>query len=224
VILHEMGHVLGIGTIWDTLGLVENGPGGTINFTGPTAVGAYQTIFGVSDNFVPVETDGGPGTAGGHWDEETFDNELMTGFLNGGVSNPISTVTIGALADMGYTVNMAAADPYSAPSSVRTGDGIDSSSSESGSGVGLVDDEVDDDLDEVPDIDDDMNEVPDVDDDMVDTDDDDVEDGDDMDENCPESDDDDEEDDSTDDPTATGDDSDDIDLIMSDIGSVFELV
>ena len=30
----------------------------------------------------PVEQDGGSGTAGSHWDEETFGNELMTGYVN----------------------------------------------------------------------------------------------------------------------------------------------
>ncbi len=123
VIVHEMGHVLGIGTIWDSLGLVQD-VGTEIHFTGARAVAEYNAIFGTSGNFVPVETDGGAGTAGGHWDEETFDNELMTGYLNGGTQNPISRVTVGALADMGYTVNMAAADSFTAPRSARSKDTI----------------------------------------------------------------------------------------------------
>ena len=125
VILHEMGHVIGIGTIWGTLGLTQN-VGNEIRFTGSQAVAEYQSIFRTSDNFVPVETDGGPGTAGGHWDEETFANELMTGFLDGGVANPISRVTVGALADMGYSVNLAAADAYAPPAggSLRKGGNI----------------------------------------------------------------------------------------------------
>ncbi|MFP6765405.1 MAG: leishmanolysin-related zinc metalloendopeptidase, partial [Planctomycetaceae bacterium] len=124
VILHEMGHVIGIGTIWGNLGLTQNA-GDEIHFTGSQAIAEYQSIFNTSDNFVPVETDGGPGTAGGHWDEETFANELMTGFLDGGVTNPISRITVGALADMGYQVNLNAADPYSPPapgSSRKTGE------------------------------------------------------------------------------------------------------
>jgi hypothetical protein len=112
VILHEMGHVIGIGTIWQNLNLVQT-VGSEIRFTGANAVAEYNAIFGTTGNFVPVETDGGPGTAGGHWDEAVFNNELMTGFLNGGVQNPISRVTVGALRDMGYQVNLSAADPYS---------------------------------------------------------------------------------------------------------------
>ena len=53
---------------------------------------------------VPLETTGGAGTAGGHWLETVFGNELMTGFIDRGV-NPISRITVGAFQDMGYTVN-----------------------------------------------------------------------------------------------------------------------
>ena len=38
----------------------------------------------------------GPGPANSHWDEDTFFNELMTGFLNGASSkfvNPMSRMT-----------------------------------------------------------------------------------------------------------------------------------
>lgn len=123
VILHEMGHVLGIGTIWEDRNLVST-VGSEIHFTGARAVAEYNAIFGTTGNFVPVETDGGPGTAGGHWDEAIFDNELMSGYLNGGTQNPISRVTVGALADMGYQVNMNAADAYTAPRSARTKDTV----------------------------------------------------------------------------------------------------
>ena len=122
VILHAMGHVIGIGTIWSALNLVQD-VGSNIHFVGATAVAEYNNIFNTNGNFVPVETNGGPGTAGGHWDEETFDNELMTGYLNGGQANPISRITIGALADMGYQVILNAADPYTPSLSVRSGDG-----------------------------------------------------------------------------------------------------
>jgi hypothetical protein len=39
----------------------------------------------------------------------------MTGFLDVGVANPLSRVTAASLADLGYSVNIAAADPYTAP-------------------------------------------------------------------------------------------------------------
>lgn len=45
------------------------------------------------------------GTAGGHWDEVCMDNELMTGYLNGGQVNPISVLTAATLDDLGYSVD-----------------------------------------------------------------------------------------------------------------------
>ena len=52
---------------------------------------------------IPVEQDGGSGTAGSHWDEETFDNELMTGYINDG-SNPFSAMSAASFADLGYVL------------------------------------------------------------------------------------------------------------------------
>jgi RTX calcium-binding nonapeptide repeat (4 copies)/Leishmanolysin len=115
VILHEMGHILGIGTIWDQLGLLNSAG----NYIGAHGLAEYRVLSGnPSASSVPIEHDFGPGTAGGHWDEDTFNAELMTGFVeSAGVAMPISRMTIGALQDFGYTVNYAAADPYSLPGS-----------------------------------------------------------------------------------------------------------
>ena len=56
----------------------------------------------------------GPGTADSHWRETIFGNELMTGYLNSG-TNPLSAVTVGSLADLGYGVDLAAADTFGTP-------------------------------------------------------------------------------------------------------------
>ena len=119
VILHEMGHVLGIGTIWSDQRLVPQ-VGNEYRFTGRNAVAQYDALFGVTTAYVPVEAGGGSGTAGSHWSDSVFGNELMTGYINAGVMNPLSRVTIGSLQDLGYTVNYAAADPYTPPTSSRT--------------------------------------------------------------------------------------------------------
>ena len=77
VILHEIGHILGIGTIWSLLGL-KNGAG---DYIGVHGLAEYRALLGnPSAASVPIEHDGGPGTAGAHWDEDTFNAELMTGF------------------------------------------------------------------------------------------------------------------------------------------------
>ena len=61
---------------------------------------------------------GGEGTRDGHWRESVFRTELMTGWIGSG-TNPMSTMTIASLRDLGYAVNMAAADAYTLPA--RTG-------------------------------------------------------------------------------------------------------
>jgi RTX calcium-binding nonapeptide repeat (4 copies)/FG-GAP-like repeat/Bacterial pre-peptidase C-terminal domain len=135
VILHEMGHVLGIGTMWDLTGQVIE----VADATKPTGID-YRYVGGgalieyrlLSNNpaasYIQVEsTLGGGGTIGGHWDEGSqvpgqpkgFDNELMTGFTDsdnelGFVETimPISRMTIAALRDQGYQVDLGHADPY----------------------------------------------------------------------------------------------------------------
>lgn len=116
VILHEMGHVLGIGTLWERFGLVNytSGCPSAPRYSGSSARSEWNA-FGGSGN-IPVENNGGQGTACGHWDEETFDSELMTGFIEQSGAIPLSRMTAGTLEDMDYTVNKNATDPYSLPS------------------------------------------------------------------------------------------------------------
>lgn len=116
VILHEMGHVLGIGTIWRTLGLLTGAGGADPFFTGASALAAFESVGG--DDYdgdpVPVENMGGGGTRDSHWRESVFDNELMTGFLDSS-PNPLSVVTVSSLEDLGYTVAVELSDPYVLP-------------------------------------------------------------------------------------------------------------
>jgi hypothetical protein len=58
-----------------------------------------------------VENTGEQGTPDGHWRESVMGNELMTGYI-AGTPNPLSLVTVESLADQGYSVSTAAADPY----------------------------------------------------------------------------------------------------------------
>ncbi len=107
VILHEIGHVLGIGTLWDGFGLLNG-----FNYTGTNALAEYRALVG-SANGIPVEDVGGSGSVLSHWRETVFDTELMTSIAEAaGVLTPISRMTIASLDDLGYTVNLAAADPY----------------------------------------------------------------------------------------------------------------
>ena len=124
VILHEMGHVLGIGTLWDAAGAGHS----NLDYKGDGADCSSTTSFTVKPSFngaaagfeygalggegqPPVEDGYGAGTKCGHWDEELFAEELMTGYLDAG-SVPLSRLTIASLADMGYGVNYDAAEDY----------------------------------------------------------------------------------------------------------------
>jgi len=129
VILHEMGHVIGIGTLWPLLGFLQNpslpsSPGVDTHFTGPMAIAAFDALGGTSYTGgakVPVEnTQGGQGTRDGHWRESTFDEELMTGFTDTG-GMPLSSMTVASLWDLGYAVNLDAADPYVHTFTLRAG-------------------------------------------------------------------------------------------------------
>jgi hypothetical protein len=115
VITHEMGHVLGIGTIWSAKGLL-NGAGTTNpTFTGTAAMKEYGKLRGLpAGKAVPVENIGGPGTRDSHWREDVFRNELMTGFV-GASGNPMSRMTVASLQDLGYVVDMGAAEQYALP-------------------------------------------------------------------------------------------------------------
>lgn len=123
VVTHEMGHVLGYGTLWSSLGLLADpsSQGGLDPyFTGPLAIAAFDSLGGITHvgGKVPVEDQGGPGTADSHWRETTFGNELMTGYVNLG-SNPLSAVSIASMADLGYTVDYSSADPYTIFAPIR---------------------------------------------------------------------------------------------------------
>lgn len=125
VILHEMGHVLGFGSLWQpspqiNIDLLDNPCPGNASappgFKGASAVIEFG-VLGKTGN-PPIETNGGQGTQCSHWDEDFFDNELMTGFLGGTTSatvNPFSALTIASMQDMGYEVDFSQAEPYSIP-------------------------------------------------------------------------------------------------------------
>lgn len=104
IVLHEMMHTLGFGSIWSYKGLLSGAGGSSPLFTGGQATDAYETLFGVANAAgVPVEQDGGSGTRDAHWDEETFQNELMTGYIN--ASNDLSYMTVASLGDLGYSLD-----------------------------------------------------------------------------------------------------------------------
>lgn len=128
VILHEMGHVIGIGSLWSSFGFLQSpspigGPAQDTFHNGPNAIAGFNAIGGntyTGGNKVPVENLFGSGTINVHWREAVLASELMTGFIGGG-SNPLSALTVQSLADFAYTINAAAADPFFLTLSLRGG-------------------------------------------------------------------------------------------------------
>ena len=125
VILHEMGHVLGIGTLWSTFGLLQNpsSAGSPLDtyFSGTNAIAGFNSIGGntySAGQKVPVENGGGAGTMNGHWRESVLANELMTGYLTGS-TQPMSLVTVRSLTDLGYAVDVTAADAFTLSLALR---------------------------------------------------------------------------------------------------------
>jgi hypothetical protein len=123
LILHEMGHVFGYGTLWPFQGLLADPADSDPqpedpHFTGSEAIAAFNDAGGSSYTGakVPVENcDGcGQGTINSHWRESVFGTELMTGFLDLG-SDPLSEISVASLADQGYSVNLSESDSYTLP-------------------------------------------------------------------------------------------------------------
>lgn len=104
VIVHEMGHVLGIGTLWNVAQYgfdrtLREGTPADPYFSGKNANVHWNAEGG--DGELPIENIGGPGTEYSHWRESSLNNELMTGFLNLG-DNPLSRITAASMNDLGY--------------------------------------------------------------------------------------------------------------------------
>jgi hypothetical protein len=116
VLTHEIGHVLGFDkTFWQLKGLLQGDKTLDPRFTGARAAAEYRALFGNRETGVPLEDHRArPGTEISHWRETVFTTELMTGW-NDITPNAFSRVTIAAMADLGYTVNMAAAEPFARP-------------------------------------------------------------------------------------------------------------
>ena len=114
VITHEMGHVIGVGTVWALKGKIAGAGTANPRFTGAAAKAEFRKLKATGPAEVPVENTGGAGTRDGHWRETVFRTELMSGFI-AAPGNPLSRMTVASLKDLGYTVDLAKAEPYLLP-------------------------------------------------------------------------------------------------------------
>lgn len=127
VITHELGHVLGIGTLWQDgtrHQLLTDTAGTDPRFIGAAAIHAAVDIgFLRSDSArgVEVENIGREGSRLGHWRESVYSTELMTSVDGPGPVAPLSRITVSSLTDLGYVTRDAGADFFSAPTATTGG-------------------------------------------------------------------------------------------------------
>ena len=120
LVTHEIGHVLGIGTLW--YDFIVNAPhdnsgSADTHFTGPLATKAFDEAGGTNYQGakVPVQNQQ---RDQGHWRYEVIRGEIMGGSTTtSGIryNRSLSAITIQALADLGYKVDVSKADPYRLP-------------------------------------------------------------------------------------------------------------
>ncbi len=119
---HEVGHVLGLGTVWGrgAFGRLVDGDTSATDpiFVGPNALAAF-TRLGRSTQFagrrVPLQL-----RVLGHWRDDAFSGELMSPSLIA-TTQPTSSVTVAALRDLGWVVEPEAYDEYALPDAVVSG-------------------------------------------------------------------------------------------------------
>ncbi|MCA9125151.1 MAG: pre-peptidase C-terminal domain-containing protein, partial [Planctomycetales bacterium] len=115
-LIHEIGHVIARPNYWGDEGFISI-EHGLYAFNGNSALAEYRLLTGdPNQSVVPIQQTGDPEFPyGGHWDEATFQTELMTPETDLVSFEPLSALTIAQLQDLGYKVNFSAADPYTLP-------------------------------------------------------------------------------------------------------------
>lgn len=105
---------MGLGTEWIKLNLVVSTP--PTQYTGSNGIQGFQQIGGSGKP--PVEATSTADSAPVHWELSVLGNELMTSSISG--TKSLSLLSVRALNDLGYTIDVTKADAFSiSPSSGR---------------------------------------------------------------------------------------------------------
>ena len=111
IMTHEFAHVMGFGNLWQENDLIDPITG--VYYADSNAGIVYNRDRNTVGVDIPLTTNVGTGSDLVHWQEETFDNELMTHEIEFfGISNPLSELTLASLEDIGWNVNYEVAQLY----------------------------------------------------------------------------------------------------------------
>ena len=101
-----------MGRLRPARGPVIRHPGTDTHFTGAGAIAAFNAAGGASYTGAKVPVQNGDPGPDSHWRRAIFPGEMMRPSLSSSRRESLSAITILSLADLGYTVNAALADPY----------------------------------------------------------------------------------------------------------------
>ena len=134
VFSHEIAHVLGLGVTWKKHEFINKKRSHAWRYSGPSGPHGSHAIDG--GWVMPfVQTTGGAGSRGSHWEESVYHDELMTPYLDADAESKLSALTVAALMDLGYRVDEQRAEPFSVGDQVgfARSSSVDSPSPKSGS-------------------------------------------------------------------------------------------
>lgn len=108
ILAHEIGHALGIGTLWLANDVYTNSTG---MYLGTHGVQAYRAEFDPAATFVPVELAGNPGTIDQHWNQLMRSSAQEGNPANPFILSPLTGITDAQGRDSGMDLLSGALDP-----------------------------------------------------------------------------------------------------------------
>jgi hypothetical protein len=119
VVTREMARALGFSrTAWNAHGFLQNPslpeePDADTHMNAPLVVAAFNAAGGegYAGAKVPLENGAMEGISDAYWRASVFGNEVMTPYVTGD-SQPLSRITLEALYEVGYELDVTMADPF----------------------------------------------------------------------------------------------------------------